>query len=196
VTALNAKVLRMGDTAALTIGYLNKLLPMSDDEIRKIFNYLHNRSIGKARGGDFEYQWTDEDGDAIDEDIVPFSLTLPITMISMARDEWDYDRSVADRFEVDTYALADTPAVQRAALAAGYEAMSYHDVFAGGEYASKELFNRPVETLDGVEIQRDIKFERVPTHWTYRPLVPSAVEVLRSMPVQEVLQATQLVKLK
>jgi hypothetical protein len=196
VTAPDAKVLKMGDYTSLTIGYLNRLLPspMPDDEIRKIYNYLHNRLIGKVSGGEFEYQWTDDEGNPVDEDILPFSLTQHFTLISEARDEWEYDKQSADRFEVDAYALADSPAVQRAALAAGYEALSYRDVFQGGEWASKRLFNEEVDNLDGVEMERDIKSELVPTHWTYRPLVPSAIEIVRSLPAEEALHASGLVQ--
>lgn len=183
-----SRVLHLSDQTYMSLGDLFGALPFSEAEAKKVFNYLHNRIIGKASGGDFEYEYRNEFDEPMDSEDLPFSLLHPVTLMSEAREDWDWQGSeVADRVLVDTYALADTPAVQRAAIAAGFEALSYWDVFAGGEYGARELLGVEVEQLDHVSTLWGLDGRYVPTHWTYRPLVASAIQIVGSVPTASLL---------
>lgn len=164
-----------------------KALKMPDEEVRKVFSYLHNRIFGKARGGEFRYLVRDEEGEERGEDEVPFSLLRPESLLSEAREDFRYDPSVVDRVFVDSFALADAPAVQRAALAAGYDAIVYRDVFEGGRGAAEVLLGKDVLDLDGVEEDEDLSGEMVPTHLTIRPLDSSRVFIIEKELSQDVL---------
>jgi hypothetical protein len=163
---------------------------ITESEVRKIYNYMHNRLIGKAKGGDFLYQVFDEDEEQLDEYDLPFSLTSPETLISVARDEdWDYEPTieVANRILADSFIFVDAPAVQKAALRLGYTSIIYQDVFAGGTSASKTLLGKDVEDLEGIEMEYDLDNEEVPTHKTFRVLDPEAISDVVSEPTEDVL---------
>lgn len=183
-----SRVLRIGvDRTWSSIGEVVKALKMPDEEVRKVFSYLHNRIFGKARGGEFRYLVRDEEGEERGEDEVPFSLLRPESLLSEAREDFRYDPGVVDRVFVDSFALADAPAVQRAALAAGYDAIVYRDVFEGGRGAAEVLLGKDVLDLDGVEEDEDLSGEMVPTHLTIRPLDSSRVFIIEKELSQDVL---------
>ena len=168
---------------------------ISESEVRKIYQYLHNRLIGKARGGEFLYKLFNEDGEEVDDSDVPFSLRSPITPISYyGFYEWENEPTLetASRLLADTFIFADSPAVQRAAKALGYESIAYVDVFAGGEQASEDLLGCPVEDLTGVEMETDLENSEVPTHWTMRPLDTSIIQNVESLPTAQVVETTDL----
>jgi hypothetical protein len=167
---------------------------ISEDEVRKIYNYMHNRIIGKAEGGEFAYVVLDEDGNPRDEDEVPWSFTRPETLISLARDDWDNDPSLATaaQLQADAFIFADAPTVQKVAARLGHDAIVYQDVFAGGKSASKELFGVPVEALDGVKMRYDLDNKLVPTHWTLRPLDAGVIVDVASVPTTEVLRSLEM----
>jgi hypothetical protein len=197
--------LTLGDESYVTLGDVIRLLGygksdgIPDEEVRKVYNYLHNRLIGKAPGGEFSYRLVDEEDNPVDDSDVPLSFTTPETVISWhARGAWDLVYEVgesleaADRLTADTFIFADAPAVQRAALARGHDVLVYRDVFAGGERAAKELLGRKVGDFIEVDMDRDLEGERVPTHWTLRVLDPSAIVEMSAVPTAEVLRTTVL----
>jgi len=172
----------------LRYGYVGGI---EEDEVRKIYNYLHNRLIGKAPGGEFMYKLLGEEGERIDDYDIPLSLLSPETAISwVGREDWDMDPSIdtALRLEADTFIFADAPAVQRAALAQSYDAIIYPDVFQGGEVASETLFGCDVTDLAGIWEEDDLEDEYVPTHWTLRLIDPSIVVSQTSTPTYEILR--------
>ncbi len=171
-----------------SVGEVVRGLQISDEEVRKVFNYLHNRLLGKALGGEFGYRVEDEEGGEVDPDeVVPFSLLKPETIFSVCRDELDFDPDLVDRVMVDAFVLADAPAVQRALARNGYDAVVYRDVFQGGSRAALELLGIDVLDLHGVEDDEDLHQDDVPSHLTIRPVDPSSVEVLWTKPSAEVL---------
>jgi hypothetical protein len=139
------------------------------EEVGKIYNYLHNRLTGKAKGGEFRYVIRDEDGEIEEEsDGLDFSGRTRIL------DEKDLfleteDLATASRLAADAFIFADTPMVLKAAQRLGHDGIVHGDVFDGASAASKDLLGRKVDSLDGVEEERDIDDEWVPTHRTYRP---------------------------
>jgi len=156
---------------------------LDHDEMLKILQYLHNRLIGRAKGGEFSYRV-----EGIEEEDIPFSLMDPKTTISELK--WELEgisdkkevEQEADRLIADTFIFADAPAVQRAAVNLGYKALYYPDVFQGGEFVAPKLLGIDVYGLQGVERQWDLEMEKVPVHETYRPLVAGAI-----IPVESVL---------
>ncbi len=131
----------------------------------------------------------------IDEDEVPFSLSHPQSLVSMARDSWDYspDLDTADRVLADTFIFADSPTVQKVAVRLGYDAFVYKDVFAGGKDATKELLGMDVASVPGIEMEYDLhtnndRSRRVPVHRTFRPLTAEAVIDIATLPTVEVIQ--------
>lgn len=180
-------VIGEGSTTS-TVGEVVRALQIEEDEVRKIFNYLHNRLLGKARGGEFGYRVVDDDGEEVEEGEVPFSLLHPETLLSACRDELWHDPSVVDRVTVDAFVLADAPAVQRALARNGYDAVAYRDVFQGGTRAARVLLGVDVLDLPGVEESPDLRDEEVPSHLTIRPVDPASVEVLWCRPSAEVVE--------
>jgi hypothetical protein len=165
---------------------------ISEEQARRIYNYLHNRILGKAEGGEFGYRVLDEDGGDLDEADVPLSFLMPATLISEARDDWDVEPTLetAGRVIADTYIFADAPAVQKAAVQLGYDGLIYRDVFLGGDSASRELLGEDVEDLDGIEMQYDLKDDdEVPTHLTARPLGDAVVSYLWAAPSESLVAA-------
>jgi len=146
-----------------------------DPEVLKIFNYMHRRLLGKAPGGEFQYQAVDEDGDPIEAEL----FSTPIA--TLREDfEWasegDEALEVAGRLAADTFIFADAPAVQRSARAQGFDALEYMDVFAGGDLAAEQLMGIDVLELEGIDELEDLEDEEVPGHRTVRPLQEGAVE--------------------
>lgn len=167
-----SNALDLGDNSS-TLGNVLRLLEgISHEEVLKILNYMHNRLTGRAKGGEFSFHVLDEDGNNPLEEEEVFGFSFTQTLISWFRDEWDYSPSIeeADRVVADTFIFADAPAVQRAALRLGYDWLTYRDVFEGGRSASIDLLKTTVGELEGVKWERDLNWEKVPTHQTYRLL--------------------------
>ncbi len=177
----------MGDVfRALDYGKENGL---SFSEAKRIFNYMHNRILGKTKGGSFEYTVVTIDGDELSEDDVELSFTSPQTLISITRDDFDAsdgDIDFADCISADTFVFADAPAFQEAATRLGYRGTIYHDVFQGGKYASKDIFGIPVEDLDEIFFDVDINMKSVPSHLSLRPFVGANLDVLWSRLGEEI----------
>jgi transposase-like protein len=169
---------------------------ISDEEVRKIYQYLHNRLIGKTKyAGDFSYRLYDDEGEEVDDYEVPFSLRRPQTTISWyGIEQWDDDPCLetASRLWADTFIFVDAPAVQRAAKDQGYNSIAYIDVFAGGEPASEHLFGCPVWDLAGVDEDTDLEGDDVPVHWTVRPLDKRIIKILERVPAEEIVETTDL----
>jgi hypothetical protein len=165
---------------------------MTEQEALATLTYLHKRVTRQARGGEFRYDLVDEEGEPVRDSHIPLSFSDPITVISEFADDLDWASSfeVADRLTADTFIFADAPAVQKAAIRMGYEALAYPDVFDGAEKASRTLLGLEVDDLEGVERAYDIDGERVPTHRTFRPLIQEALE-----PVETVLTRVLLEKM-
>lgn len=201
------RILRLSDSNYESFAEILGLLKYGErggidqDEAVKILQYMHNRIIGRARGGEFRYIVLDEDGRPEDEGALPLSFTNPMTLIGELKDafEWD-DRhflvSHANRLTADTYIFADAPAVQRAAVKLGYEAISYPDLFVGGESAAKQLLDMEIEDLQGIQMQRDIDSDEVPTHETIRPLTKGAVEPIKAVRTLDLLKEIDKAQLR
>jgi hypothetical protein len=172
------------------LGYgKNKVFTIED--ALKVYNYLHNRIIGRAVGGEFKYKVLDENEEEIDDSEVPLDLRNPQTAISyFARTDFEVNPGIntAANIIADTFIFVDAPAVQRVAMALGYKCIAYEDVFGGGEYAAPELLGVEVEDLSGVKMEEDIDWDEVPVHDTYRPLTPDATRPLWTKPADEVLE--------
>lgn len=169
----NARILNLGegDNFASFSGILRQLRfgeehGITEEEARKILNYLHNRLTGRVPGGEFTFKITDEDGDEVE-----FDFSFRETDISQFRDEhFEWDHDTASQLEADTFIFADAPAVRTVARRLGYDALSYEDVFSGAVTAAPQLLGREVEDLEGVEMNFDIEGRDVPVHQTIRPL--------------------------
>lgn len=160
---------------------------ITHDEALKVYNYLHNRLIGKAKGGDFGYVYTDEEGEVVED--VPLSFMRPESVISYhAKEEFDGGDGLAaaDRLVVDAFILADTPVVQRVAVRLGFKSILYTDVFSGGEYAAKELLDLDVHDLACVMDCIDLEDESVPCHETVRPLSGAGIDYQWTLPSEEI----------
>lgn len=154
------------------------------DEARKILNYMHNRIMGKAAGGEFQYKIVDEDGDEVEE-----SFSFRSSRISEFRDEMEYEEplEIAERLLADTFIYADAPSFKTAAKRLGYDVVRHADVFVGGISAAESLLGCDVHELDGVADDLDLEDEDVPVHETYRPLHEDAIIVKESVPSEELL---------
>lgn len=186
--------LNLGNETYCTLGTVLRALGypkgISNEDVRKIYTYLHNRIIGKAKGGAFSYVVMDPDGQEYSEYDVPLSFNKPESLISyFARESWDDapELASADLLAADVYAFVDAPAVQRAALARGHDVIIYADVFAGGEDAATQLLGCDVNELDGVEEAVDLKGEIVPAHHTVRLLDPAAITAIEATPTATLL---------
>lgn len=162
---------------------------ITTDEALKVLTYMNNRLLGRVPGGEFKYTVRDEDGELETGENIQISFVDPTTIISEFRDvfEWDPSREVADRLEADTFIFADSKTVQKVARRLGFDALSYVDVFMGGEFVSQKLLGIAVEDLNGVLMGTEIEGDAVPTHMTYRPLVEGAVTPVESILTAELL---------
>lgn len=156
----------------------------TDEDARKILNYMHNRYVGKVPGGEFKVSLFDEDGNELGwSDWGMFS-----SPISWARDDWDDEGvDMGDRLLADTYIFSDAPATRRVAKRLGYDALLYYDIFAAGIYAAEDLLGCDKDDVDGVEYLFDVEHEIQPVHTTIRVLEPSELVDPRSYPVADVL---------
>lgn len=143
---------------------------ITDEEVRKILNYLHNRQTGKAKGGDLLYKIVDEDGDEVEIDFG--DVLHGRTQILNLRDDiemWPEDTlEIADRLHAETYALCDAPMTKKVAERLGHDAFIYTDPFHPGE-ASEILFDKPDEELEGVGDAYNLEDDEVATIETIRP---------------------------
>jgi hypothetical protein len=166
---------------------------LTDEELRRVWNYLHNRLYGKAKGGEFNYVAYDEEGDELGSDEEPFSIQGNVSHFTELRDEQEYAEgeqlfAIGDQIAADAYVYFDSKRVQEAARRLGFDGLIYMDIFEGCQYAAEELFDpREVdcELIEGIEIDQDVKYDDVPTHWTYRPLYEDRVIPLWSEPAEE-----------
>ena len=171
---------------------------ITGDEVLRIFNYMHNRMIGKAQGGEFKYIVYDEDGDEVDPNERDFTLDINDSLIRDVRGEFDYAHSaedqfaIADRIAADGYIYWDSKTVQTVLRRLGFDGVIYPDVFQGCEYAARDLFGKDVscEDMIGVAQDMDINGDEVFTHLTYRPLDEGA-----AVPVWNELTTTLLPEL-
>lgn len=158
---------------------------ISEEEVKRVFNYMHNRLIGKAKGSTFNYNVFDEGGDPRDKAEVPFSLSFPQSLISMARDEFEYAdgderKDIAASVVADAFVFADAPAVQKAAARLGYDAIVYLDVFQGAEPALRDVMGIAPDDVDCLQEVND-PFDDdggggyVWAHETIRPLAGAVV---------------------
>ena len=164
------------------------------DEAMRIFNYLHSRLIGKARGGEFKFRVFDGDGEAMDPQDVPLSFSAPQTLISMARDDFEYAipgdaLAEADRVLADTFIFADAPIVQKVARRLGFDAIVYLDAFGGGPGALRDLMGITPEQVCCLTEEDDPfsdDLDAVWAHETLRPLSEEIVKVEWSEPAPKV----------
>lgn len=163
---------------------------IDEEEALKVLWYLHNRIIGRAKGGEFLYRVVDEDGELVDERDLPLSFTDPLTAVSEFREEFEFDPTLetAARLSADAFIFSDAPAAQKVARRLGYKVFLYHDVFAGGEGVSEQLFGIPVYELAGVDTEYDLEDDKVPTHETYRELVAGAVKPVETVRTRALLR--------
>jgi hypothetical protein len=191
----DSKALELSDNNFMGLGDVLRALDygspegITETEVHKVYNYLHNRLTGRAKGGEFLYRVYDSEGDRVEDADVPFDIRSPQTPISwVARDNWDEEPEVetADYLTADTFIFADAPAVQKAARRLGYNALIYPDVFAGGGDASEELLGKEVDDLYGIEMAYDLDDDFVPTHTTFRVLDPSAILGVTTTPTEDV----------
>lgn len=187
----------LGITASLSqvLASLGFPYGIDEDEVRRIYNYLHNRVIGKAKGGEFNYHvFQYGEDEPVHESDVPLSFLTPESAFSwVGRDEWDDDPSMetAGRTEADTFIFADAPAVQRAAKAAGFDAIAYVDIFQGGVYAAEELLGLTEDEFleaEGIDMDIDLEDEDVVVHDTWRILNSRAVSGRDKMSVDEAIE--------
>ena len=172
------------------IGYPENI---SEAEVRRIYNYMHNRILGKARGGEFEYKVYDIDDDyeEVNKSDVPLSFLFPETAISyVAREAFDFDPSLSTTSNVvaDTFIFVDAPKVQKAIRHMGYDIIAYVDVFAGAQYAASDLFGMDEEEVmnqEGLWEDYDIEDDEVVVHESYRILEPGVISGVETMPVAE-----------
>jgi hypothetical protein len=186
----------------LTLGDVCRMLKygtetgISEDEVLRIYNYLHNRLTGKAKGGEFLYRVVDEDEREISDDDIPFSFQNPQTPISIARERFVYDPSLeeADRVTADTYVFFDAPMMKKVALRLGYDAFVYPDLFEGSRYASKGLLNLDADDLPGVHEDYDLRNDYVLLHDTVRPLDDSIVTIVWQRSAEELVAKLRQVR--
>ena len=163
---------------------------ITEEEVRRIYNYMQNRILGKAAGGEFKYKLFDEDGDEMSDEDLEEEKDILTTGIAWARDNWDYDATLhtADCVAADTFIYADCPVVVKVAQRLGFRGIRYLDVFDAG-YAVKDLFGiEDIFEIECVEQEEDIEWEEVPSHVTVRPLAGANVEVVWQKPALVVME--------
>ena len=157
---------------------------LTHEEALRILQYLHNRVIGKARGGEFQYLYFDEDGnEPMDDDEVPFSLRNPQTLISWQvmsdfDDGYMTPHEAAKRLLADAFIFADSPAFQKVARRLGYDGVMYADAFSGCDNAAEAVLGKDCHDVEGVWQETDLEDDYIWLHTTYRPLQKMKVPVL------------------
>lgn len=162
---------------------------ITEEEVRRVLNYMQNRALGKVSAGEFQYKVFDEDGEAYsDWDDKPWDILT--TGIAYIRDEWDDDPSedVAGRLAADTFVFVDAPIVQKVAERLGVQAIRYLDVFGGAESALEDLLKVEPQDVACLEEDLDLEDDEVWCHETLRPLTGAQVEYVWQGPAQAVLQ--------
>lgn len=163
---------------------------VSKEEFRKILNYLHNRTTGKASGGPFAIRVWDEDKEEVSEEDFPLSFSNPETLPSVARRMFDFEGFEAcDRVKVDVYALMDSPTAQTVCKRIGFDAVSYLDVFEGGARAARSIFAEEATSLSGVRETRDLSGRRVLCHSTIRTLPGCEVSISWQRPTLDLIRS-------
>jgi hypothetical protein len=157
------------------------------EEVGKVYNYLQNRWRGKAPGGPFSFKVVDDDGDEVPED-----EGLDFSGRSAIIDERDLfaDTESADdaaHLIADAFVFADAPAVHRAAARLGYDGIIHDDVFAGGSSAAPVLLGVPLDDVEGVDEEPDLREEWVPSHRTWRPFSADQVVLVARLPSADAL---------
>lgn len=157
------------------------------EEVGKVYNYLHNRLMGKAAGGPFSFRLVDDDGEEVDEE-----GGLDFSGRSQILDERDLFRDTesaddAAHIIADSFVFADAPTVHRVAARLGYDGIIHDDVFAGGSSAAPVLLGVPLEDVEGVDEEPDLREEWVPSHRTWRPFSADQVVTVARLPSVEVL---------
>jgi len=186
----------LGLYAALSevLGIIGYDKNISKDEVRRVYNYMHNRLTGRAKGGDFRYKVYDTEGEEVYADSVPLSFPHPQTLISYeAREEFDEYPSIATTANVvaDTFIFVDSPAIQEAAQRLGYAAILYTDVFEGGVKAAKDLLGLSKKNFiafHGLRRDHDIEQDFVLAHDTFRIISNSAIGKKSRMTTSEAIE--------
>lgn len=171
---------------------------MTQEDGVKILQGLHGRYMREVgwSGGPFQYIVFEEDepDEPMDPEEVPFDIRHPQTLISyevLEEFEWRDMWGVAQRFVIETFALADSPTVRNVARRLGYDAITYQDVFYGGRAAAPLLLGCDVFDLPGVTEGGGIEEDDVPLHQTFRPLNKGTLVDRRMVPLKEVLPQVQ-----
>jgi hypothetical protein len=152
------------------------------EEVLKIYNYLHKRYVGKAKGGGFSFKLYDENLETeLDErdfvSLADLTFRRDSAILHPAKEDFELEPTLeqAARLVADSFIFADSPAVCRAAIALGYDAIVYDDVCNGCPGAAKDLFGITELESIGIDEEWDIEMEDVPVHETYRPLIEGQV---------------------
>lgn len=175
---------------------------ITKEEAKRVLNYLHNRLIGKALGGEFNYKVYEvfEDADWEEMDMMAeVDWLRGETLVSHFRDfeieEGNVLGGVTMQLVADTFIFADAPMVRKVAKRLGYDALMYQDVFGGGPSAAKDLLGcEDIEDVPGISMEWDNlsdEEDAIATHDTVRPLHDETLTNLRSVPVEELLGQVQ-----
>lgn len=175
-------VLELGGDLMLSVADVLRLLHwgqpdgITHGEALRIYNYLHNRLIGNASGGEFWYEAT-EDGEPIESDML--MLLRGWSRILEARENFDWDPTLEEAGNVvaDVFIFADTPIVAKVAARLGYRGLSYPDVFEGASGAAEDLMGLDdIDRINCIEWSVDGRGEYVPYIPTLRPLKKAHIE--------------------
>lgn len=161
---------------------------ITEEEVRRVLNYLDKRAVGRVAAGEFKYKIFDEDGEAYERGEEPWALLS--TGIGYIRDEWDGDPSigVVERLAADTFVFVDTPLIQKVAERLGFQAVRYIDAFTGAKYAFRDLLKIEPEDVECLEEEMDLEDDYIWSHETLRPLTGADVEYVWQGPAQAVAQ--------
>ena len=167
-------------------------------ELKRTLIYLHKRHLGLAPGGPFSSVILDEDGEAVEQERAFYPIYRAQSHI---RDFWEElegestidQLSMGGLFIADAFVFADAPAVQEAAVRAGYDAIVYGDVFGGAETVLEDLTGLRPEQIGCLSLEEDPfsywkeEFEESWYHRSVRPLRSDVVTNVQSMPAVEAL---------
>lgn len=160
---------------------------ITEAEAIRVLNYMHNRILGRAAGGEFKYVVLDEFLERYEEDEEPWGLLQ--TGVDYFRSEFKYDPTVevARRLQADTYVFADAPVIEVVARRLGFDSMSYEDVFSADD-AVEDLLGVDIEQISCVTERDDVAEDWVPTHETVRPFAGTPIDYQWSRPALDVLK--------